>query len=100
MPSIKLSVPHKLGADEAKRRITHLLEDTKGKLGNVVTNVQESWSGNKGAFTFHAMGFPVSGTLDVEPTLVNLEVKLPFAALPFKGKMESELQTKAKELLA
>ena len=100
MPKIKLSVPHKLGAEEAKQRIIHLIGETKTKFGGTVSDVQESWTGNVGKFRFTAMGFPIAGTMEVQPATVDLEIDLPFAALPFKGRVESELTTRAKELLA
>lgn len=100
MPAIKVSIPHKLGADEAKRRISHLISDAKAKFGNMVSDVQENWVQNVGHFRFNAMGFPVSGTLDVQPAVVNVEIQLPFAALPFKGRVENEISTRARELLA
>ena len=100
MPSIKLSVPHKLGADEAKKRITKLISDTKEKFGGQVSDVRESWNGNRGDFGFKAMGFDVSGNLQVQPATVDIEINLPFAALLFKSKVENEISTKAKELLA
>ena len=100
MPTVKVSVPHNLGADEAKKRITHLFTETKGQLGNTVTDVQESWIDNKGIFSFKAMGFTVGGNLSVESAVVDVEVNLPFAALPFKSKLENELTTRAKALLS
>jgi hypothetical protein len=65
MPSIKVSVPHKLGADEAKKRITQLISETKNQFGNKVSDVKESWTDHRGDFSFRAMGFSVSGVLKV-----------------------------------
>jgi hypothetical protein len=100
MPAIKTSVPHKLGTDEAKKRITHLISESKTKFGNSVSDVEESWTENRGTFRFKAMGFSVSGHLQVEPSTVQVEINLPFAALPFKSKLENEISTHARELLA
>lgn len=100
MPSIKLSVPHKLGADEAKKRIQQLIADTRKQFGHTVSDVKESWTDRRGDFSFRAMGFSVSGILKVEPTTADLEIQLPFAALPFKGRVEKEISNRAKELFA
>ncbi|MDQ6633032.1 MAG: polyhydroxyalkanoic acid system family protein [Verrucomicrobiota bacterium] len=100
MPTVKLSLPHKLGADEAKKRIAHLISESKGQFGHLASDVQESWTDNKGTFSFKAMGFAVSGNLLVEPALVHVEINLPFAALPFKRKVENEISNRAKALLA
>ena len=100
MPVIKISVPHQLGTEEAKKRITKLIGETKAHYGGKVSDVEESWVENHGQFRFRAMGFSVSGNIDVEPNQVYTELNLPFAALPFKSKIESDLSTRAKELLA
>jgi len=100
MPVIKISVPHDLGADEAKHRIVNLVSEAKGNFGKSVSDVKESWIDNRGEFSFRAMGFSVSGNLQVEPKSVDLEITLPFAALPFKSRIEGELSSKAKALLA
>ena len=94
-----MSIPHRLGAEEAKQRIARLITETRGKFGGTVSDVEESWTENRGTIRFKAMGFSVSGSLDVQPSLVNVEINLPFAALPFKSRIESELSGKAKELL-
>jgi putative polyhydroxyalkanoic acid system protein len=100
MPVIKLSVPHQLGTDEAKKRITKLLGETKAHYGDKISDLEESWVDNRGQFRFKAMGFSVSGNLEVQAGQVAGELNLPFAALPFKSKIESDLSTRAKELLA
>ena len=100
MPSLKLSIPHSLGADEAKKRISHLVTDAKKHAGGMISDVEESWNGQHATFSFKAMGFSVSGTLEVAPDKVDIEIVFPFAALPFKGKVVSEITTRARALLA
>jgi hypothetical protein len=100
MPKIDLSVAHKLSQEEAKNRITGLLADSRSRFAGQVTNVAESWSGYVDAFSFEAMGFAVNGKLDVQPAQVRIELSLPWAAIPFKGRIESEILNHAKQLLA
>ncbi|MDB6028616.1 MAG: hypothetical protein JWM68_4839 [Verrucomicrobiales bacterium] len=100
MPTIKISVPHQLGADEAKRRITTLISETKAQFGKDVSDLQENWSGDQGKFSFTARGFSVSGNLLVEPTNARMDINLPFAAMLFKSKIEKEISSRAKELLS
>ncbi len=100
MPSIKVSVPHQLGVDEAKQRIMRLLSEAKGQMGNKVSDLEESWTNNRGTFRFKAMGFAVSGHLQIEVDTVNVEANLPFAALPFKNRLEGDLLKKARDLLS
>ena len=100
MPSLKLSIPHKLGVDEARKRISHLVTDTKKHAAGMISDVQESWEGQHATFSFKVMGFTVSGNLEVAADKVDIEIVFPFAALPFKGKVESEITTRARDLLA
>ena len=93
-------MPHKLGVEEAKRRISSLVADTKKQFGHMATDVTETWNGNTADFSFKAMSFPISGTLNVQPAEVLVEIQLPFAALPFKGQVEREISGRAKALLA
>jgi hypothetical protein len=100
MPTLKASIPHKLGAEEAKKRITNLIGDVRTKYSSMATDVQESWNGPNANFGFKAMGFPISGTMRVEADVVHVEVNLPFAALPFKSKIEEQITSQARHLLA
>ena len=100
MPKIKLSVPHQLGQDEAKSRVSKLIADSRGQFGDKVTDLEEAWTGNIEAFSFRAMGFAVDGQLDVQPAEVLIDINIPWAALPFKGRVESEILKHARELLA
>ncbi len=100
MPKINLSVPHNLTRQEAKCRIRALIADCRSRFAGHVSNVAECWSGYADAFSFKAMGFSVSGKLEVQPAQVLVEIVLPLAAFPLKGRIESEIQAHARQLLA
>ena len=99
MPSMNMKIPHQLTPEEAMSRIQRLLTEVKAEHGDRVTDLQESWSGNRGEFAFKAMGFAVSGTLDVRPGEVELNGNYPLAARPFKGRIESLVRDQATRLL-
>jgi hypothetical protein len=99
MPKINLTVPHHLSQDEAKKRIASLIADSRTHFAGQLSNVAESWNGYADAFSFDALGFSVRGSLDVQPTQVLIELNLPFAAYPLKGRIETEILTRARELL-
>jgi hypothetical protein len=46
------------------------------------------------------MGFSVGGKLEAQAEQVLIDMDIPFAALPFKGRIESELLAHARQLLA
>ncbi|MBA4148374.1 MAG: polyhydroxyalkanoic acid system family protein [Verrucomicrobia bacterium] len=100
MPSVNVSVPHQLGTDEAKRRIQGLIADAKSKFGNQASDLRENWTDNRNDFGFRAMGIAVAGSMEVQPSTVDIRLDLPFAALPFKGKIQKEVSDRARQLLA
>jgi hypothetical protein len=100
MPKINLSLPHNLGVEEAKRRVNHLIADTRVKFSHMISDVEESWNGDVETFRFRAMGFAVNGTIEAQPNAVAIQMHLPLAALPLKSRVESELIKHARELLA
>jgi hypothetical protein len=100
MPKFSMTVPHKLSQDEAIRRIHGLLADLKARHADRITDLQESWTDHEGRFSLTAMGFKVAGTLAVTSTTVELSGDLPFAAVPFKSRIEQMLREDAERLLA
>ena len=100
MPKLSIVVPHQLTEAEALSRIQGLLADMKRQYATYFTDLQESWSGNEGRFSVKAMGFNVSGTVAVEPSRVEINADLPFAATPFKGRIEQVIREQTERLLA
>jgi hypothetical protein len=100
MPALNISVPHSLKAEEAVQRIQKLVSGVKTKFADKVSDVKEKWTGNNGEFSFKAMGFDISGTVEVDQKEVRIHSNLPFAAMMFKSRIESTIREKAEELLA
>lgn len=100
MSKMKVSVPHNLGEGEAVKRVSGLITELKNQFGSQVSDVRESWDGNRGIFSFRAMGMSVDGELSVLPSKVEVEGNLPLAALPFKGTIESTIRNKLENLLS
>ena len=99
MPKIELTVAHNLGQEEARDRIARLMADSRAHFAGQITNVIESWNGYVDAFSFEAMGFATNGQLEVQPSQVLIEMHLPWAAYPFKARIEREILTQARQLL-
>jgi hypothetical protein len=100
MPTIRVAVPHKLTQDEALKRIKKTVAEAKKQNSDKVSDLKETWDGYEGEFSGSAMGHDVSGSVAVEPAAVVVTGKLPFIALPFKGKIESGIEGMLKRLLA
>jgi hypothetical protein len=100
MPQLQMSVPHQLSRAEAMRRIKGLLESLKAENLGRISDLREEWTETGGTFSFSAMGFPVSGLIEVGPADIQLSGDLPLAATFFKSKIESVIRERAAELLA
>lgn len=73
-----VSIPHKLGRDEAVRRLKAGLGSVKSQYGQVLQVNEEIWSGDRLAFRITALRQQASGTIDVADDHVRLEVILPW----------------------
>jgi hypothetical protein len=73
-----VSIPHRLGQDEALRRIKSGLVEAQVKFGQVLHVEEQTWTGNRLQFRISALAQSVSGTIDVMDDHVRLEVMLPW----------------------
>lgn len=100
MSKLSMRVPHRLPQKEALERIQSLLKELKQQFADKFSDLHEEWEENVGKFSLSIMRFSVSGTLTVKPSEVELIGKLPFAAIFFKGKIESIIRERIDALLA
>ena len=100
MPKLNMTVPHHLSQDEALKRIQGLLNNVRTQFADKISDLHEEWNDNVGTFSFSAMGMPVSGTLIVKPSEVELSGDLPFLAALYKSKIESTIRQQAETLLS
>jgi hypothetical protein len=94
---ISIDLPHRLGAEEARRRI----ENGLGGLTHYIPGgeVRSAWNGDRLGLQVSAMGQEVNAQLDIRETVVRVEVLLP-PALAFFGKaIEAALRRTGTELL-
>jgi hypothetical protein len=78
-----VTIPHRLGKDEALRRIKDGLGRAKGEFAWLLTLEQETWEGDRLTFVAKALGQRASGTIDVYDAGVRLEVMLPWLLARF-----------------
>ena len=100
MPKLSMNISHSLSQDEAIKRIKNLLNDVKTQYADKIGDLHEEWNGSTEKFNFSAMGFPLSGTLIVNTSHVEIPGNLPFTAIFFKKKIESTIKDRAEKLLA
>lgn len=96
---MEIVVPHQHSADEVKRRVQTAIVEIKRNFGNEISEETEQWNGNQCRFSFTARGYKLSGTGEIHPSQVVLNIKLPLVAYPFKGKIRSVVQQHLEEIL-
>ena len=101
MPSFNVNVPHSLERDDVVSRLQGFSDEVRANSPVELSEVNESWddSGNL-EFSFKAMGMEISGTLMATASEVTIKGNLPFAAMPFRGAIESQIESKIKDVIA
>jgi hypothetical protein len=100
MPSIKINIQHQLPQQEALIRVRGLLDKLKQEQQDKISNVKQEWKDGKGNFRFTTRGFDLSGVINVNPSSVQIDAKVPFAVSLFKIKIKEAIEKKARELLS
>lgn len=97
---VSITISHELGREAALRRLRDGLDRIRDKLGMVKMQlVEEEWSGNAVQFGVAAMGYTVRGRLEVEDTLVRIEVMLPWVLAVFAEKLKLGVEKQGQILL-
>jgi putative polyhydroxyalkanoic acid system protein len=76
-------IPHKLGQDEATRRIKAGLGRARTEFASLLTIENEVWDDNRLVFGARAMGQHAHGMIDIGEASVRLEVTLPWLLAKF-----------------
>ena len=78
-----VSIPHRLGQEEATRRIKSGLGGARTHFAHILTISEENWDDSKLSFRASALGQSASGIIDVRETQVVLTVQLPWLLAKF-----------------
>ena len=95
---IQVDLPHKLGAEEAKRRIDGGIGRLKDFIPGVA-EVRSAWTGDSLGLQVAAMNQEVNARIDVRDSVVHVEMLLPPALAFFGQAIEAALRRKGKDLL-
>jgi len=94
-----VSIPHKLGKEEATRRMKAGLGHIKSQYGKVLQVNEEIWSGDRLAFRITALNQQAGGTLDVADDHVRLEVMLPWLLAGIAHGAQAMIRERANRML-
>jgi len=92
-------IPHRLGKDEAVRRIKDGLSHAKVEFGHLITIEEQSWSGDRLTFRVKSLGQRASGIIEVYDGAVRLEVTLPWLLARFAHAAQRIIGQKGQLLL-
>jgi putative polyhydroxyalkanoate system protein len=98
---VTITIPHKLGQVEARRRI----EESFGKLQDQMTGglgvmkFERAWNGDHLEFAGGGLGQTIKGRLDVGPESVNIQIDLPMILAAIAEKIVGRLQQSTQKLL-
>ncbi|MFL5297187.1 MAG: polyhydroxyalkanoic acid system family protein [Phenylobacterium sp.] len=96
---VTVTIPHQLGAAEARRRIDQGFADFARHLGNAAGAVERSWQGDKLNFSLTSFGQAVSGYVTAGETQVTVEVLLPGFLAMLANKVKGTLKREGQLLL-
>ena len=95
---IEVDLPHKLGKEEARRRIANNIHKLKEHIPGGA-QVQSGWAGDQLDLRVQALGDSVHATIDVGEAHVRVKVVLPGMLGMFAGPIQAALQKKGNVLL-
>jgi hypothetical protein len=97
--TIDVSIPHRLGRDEARTRLKDGAHRLRTQFGGQTANVEERWQDYRADFKFSAMGQSITGRMDVEEEAIKLSVDLPWMLAMIADKIRGKIETEGRKLL-
>lgn len=94
-----VSIPHKLGKEEATRRLKAGLGSVRTQYGQLLQVNEEIWSGDRLAFNVTALKQQASGTVDVADDHVRIEVTLPWVLAGLAHGAQAMIRSRATRML-
>lgn len=94
-----VTVPHRLGRSEAKRRLEDGLHRAEGQFSSVIERVDRHWEGDRLMLQVLAVGRTVAARIDVMDDRVLVEVDLPLTLALFGRVITARLERVGTKLL-
>ena len=76
--TVTVTIGHRLGKDEATRRLKDGLARSNGQLGAMIAIDQETWQGDTLRFRMRVLGQTAATTIEVLEDALRVEVSLPW----------------------
>ena len=97
--SIVITVPHRLGAAEAKKRIAQQMEILRRDYLDKIAHSEAVWNGDTADVLVVAFGQTVTGKVSVMSDALQIEVNLPWFLAALARPVQNVLKSNAEESL-
>jgi hypothetical protein len=96
---IEVELPHRLGREEARRRIEANVHKLADNIPGGASHVEHRWAGDDLHLKIHAMGQALDARIGVEEAKVTVRMILPGLLGMFAKPFEAMLNAKGSDLL-
>jgi hypothetical protein len=96
---VVVTIPHKLGKAEAKRRIEAGFSNVRTNVGETFVVLKDAWSGEHLDFEASLLGQSTDGKVDVADDHVRLEVQLPWVLALIANKAKALVEKQGRLML-
>jgi hypothetical protein len=97
--SVTVIIAHRLGKDEAVRRLKESFTRNNGHLGAMIAMEQETWHGDTLRFRMRALGQTAAASIEVLEDALRIEVTLPWLLAKAANRLLPILRKEASRLL-
>jgi len=97
--TVTVVVDHRLGKDEAIRRLKDGLARTRGQLGAMIAVQDETWDGDTLSFNLRALGQSAAARIEVLEHSLRIDVSLPWLLAKAAKRLLPALRKEATLLL-
>lgn len=94
-----ITISHRLGREEAKRRLDDGLGHIRGQLAGFVSSLDYTWTDYRLDFSVTAMRQSIDGRIDIEDDIVRVEIRLPLLLRMLASKITGRVRSEAALLL-
>jgi hypothetical protein len=94
-----VSIPHRLGKQEAVRRLKNGLGQARTSYSHLMSVDEEVWNGDSLTFRLRALGQSANGVIDVAEDHLRVEVSLPWLLAKFAERLAPAIRKEGNLLL-
>ena len=97
--TLTITLPHTLGAAEAKRRISGGIESLRQQYASQLSRADVAWRGDRAELKVGALGQTIDARVDVSEDQLHIEVDLPWLLQKLAAPLETFLTRSGSETL-